>query len=432
MLARLSISYRHVKEIDEFSPINQPYFIALFLISRKYWSDALKHLFDKFGSLFPQTRLVADDGSVILSMEDIHRKRMAAIAAFGLIVTFGYTILQITQLGFERTAWFNIATGTVGCIICSLALKFSLWGERPEPLIRMLLLCFSAMIWAEIAFSGGVTGYHIGILPVLPVVSALLLNTRDTILFTTLNLLVVVGIAVMGYGQNMLPTFSISTETDLLLSTFMILVSVIGCGGAAIVMVHQSEKVNRQLRDIVDYQTHLAAHDHLSGLGNRIRLQQRFDSIQKGESFDILLIDLDGFKGVNDNHGHNAGDYLIKALSERLREVTDDGDLLVRLGGDEFVILLENVDGTLGSVRKYAEYLIDILSRPYLWDKTVLRISASIGHARYPHHAPSPSKVLSLADKALYQAKDAGKHQCVTYGTDPIPKPRRKELPISA
>ncbi len=380
----------------------------------------------------PSTKLVKDDGSFILSTEDIQRRRVVFVAGFGLVMTVMYTVLQVVLLGFDTTGLFNIATGVVGAAICALGLKFALFAERPQPMVRILLLAFAALIWGEIAFSGGITGYHVGILPVLPVIAAILLSARDTILFTALNLLIVLGISGLGYAGSYLPAFSISAETDLMMSSFMIVLAILGCGGAAVTLVLQSEKVNRQLMDLVEYQSHLAAHDALSGLGNRIRLQQRFDELKSGETFDILLIDLDGFKAVNDTFGHNAGDYLIKALSERLREVTDDEDLLVRLGGDEFVILLENVDGTLASIRKYAEYLIEILSRPYLWDKTVLRISASIGHARYPNHGSTPSKVLSLADKALYQAKDAGKRQCITYGSTPTPKPARKEQPLRA
>jgi len=392
----------------------------------------LKRFFTLLSAMSPATKLVRDDGSFILSTEDIQRRRMVFVASFGLVMTAIYTLLQVYQLGFESTGLFNIATGIVGVAICGVGLRASLWGERPQPMIRILLLAFSALLWGEIAFSGGVTGYHIGILPVLPVIAAILLSARDTILFTALNLLVVLIIAGLAWNGSWLPQFAIDPQTDLLMSAFIILITIIGCGGAAVTLVLQSEKVNRQLMDLVEYQSHLAAHDALSGLGNRIRLQQRFDSLKQGETFDILLIDLDGFKAVNDTFGHNAGDYLIKALSERLREVTDDEDLLIRLGGDEFVILLENVDGTLASIRKYAEYLIEILSRPYLWDKTVLRISASIGHARYPNHGSTPSKVLSLADKALYQAKDAGKRQCITYGTTPVPKPARKEQPLRA
>lgn len=392
----------------------------------------MKRFLTLLGAMSPATKLVRDDGSFILSTEDIQRRRMVFVASFGMVMTVIYTALQVFQLGFDSTGLFNIATGTVGVLICAVGLKVSVWGDRPQATMRILLLAFSALIWGEIAFAGGISGYHVGILPVLPVIAAILLSARDTILFTALNILVVLGIAGLAFNGAFLPEFSIDPQTDLLMSAFMVLIAILGCGGAAVTLVLQSEKVNRQLMDVVAYQSHLAAHDALSGLGNRIRLQQRFDALKSGETFDILLIDLDGFKAVNDTFGHNAGDYLIKALSERLREVTDDADLLVRLGGDEFVILLEGVDGTLASIRKYAEYLIEILSRPYLWDKTVLRISASIGHARYPNHGSTPSKVLSLADKALYQAKDAGKRQCITYGTTPTPRPARKNQPLSA
>ncbi|MEM7330177.1 MAG: diguanylate cyclase [Pseudomonadota bacterium] len=389
----------------------------------------MSRVFSLFGGIVPKTKWVRDDGSFILSTEDIHRRRMVFVSFFAFAMTAGYTTLQFYQIGVEGTAWFNVATGVMGCLLAILAVKVSLWSARPRPYIRFLLLGFSLLIWAEIYKSGGVTGYHIGILPILPVVAAVLLNARDTIFFTLLNIVIVFGIAALAYDGTQLPPFQISSQSDILLSAFMIMISTLGCGAAGIMLVQQSEKVNRQLLDLVEYQSHLAAHDHLSGLGNRIRLQERFERVQDGESFDILLIDLDGFKLVNDTHGHNAGDYLIKALSERLREVTDESDLLVRLGGDEFVILLEEVDGTLGSVRKYAEYLIDIISRPYRWDQTVLRVSASIGHARYPNHGGSPSKVLSLADKALYQAKGAGKRQCITYGTEACPKSKRDSRP---
>ncbi|MEM1148097.1 MAG: GGDEF domain-containing protein [Pseudomonadota bacterium] len=378
--------------------------------------------------IIPKTKWIPDDGSYILSTDDIHRRRMVYVALFAMVMTASYTALQIWQFGFERDAWLSLATGVVGCVFSLFAMKVSLWGNRPEPYMRILLLGFSALLWTEIMQSGGITGYHAAILPILPVIAAILLNTRDTIMFTALNLVVVIGISALALGKSQLPPFEIDPQTDIIMSAFIIIISIVGCGTAAVTLVQQSEKVNRQLLDLVDYQSHLAAHDHLSGLGNRIRLQERFEQVEDGDSFDILLIDLDGFKAVNDTHGHNAGDYLIKALSQRLREVTDEEDLLVRLGGDEFVILLEDVDGTLGSVRKYAEYLIDIISRPYRWDETVLRVSASIGHARYPDHGTSPSKVLGLADKALYQAKDAGKRQCITYGSKEFPRGPRTHM----
>lgn len=387
----------------------------------------LDRLFNLLGAIFPKTRWVPDDGSFILSSDDVQRRRMVMVSLFAVIMAGCYTALQITQLNAPGAVWFDLISCVVICTVSVATMLVAIWGQKPEPYIRLLLIGFSALLWAEIAFSGGVTGYHVGMLPILPVVAAIILTTRDTIMLTFLNLVVVLAIAYLGMTGKFLPEFTISPQNDILMSSFIIVISILGCGGAAIMLIQQSEKVNRQLLDLVEYQSHLAAHDHLTGLGNRISLQKRFEELQHGDAFDILLIDLDGFKSVNDTHGHNAGDYLIKAMAGRLREVTDEQDLLVRLGGDEFVILLEDVDGTLSSVRKYAEYLIDIISRPYRWDNgVVLRVSASIGHARYPNHGSNPGKVLSLADKALYKAKDAGKSQCVTFGTEACPKSNRK------
>ncbi|MEM9845671.1 MAG: GGDEF domain-containing protein, partial [Pseudomonadota bacterium] len=390
----------------------------------------LDRFFRFLGYIFPKTRWVPDDGSFILSSEDIQRRRMIMVSMFTVAMAGAYTALQISQWTEQSSPWISLATCGILSLLSIAALIATIWGAKPEPYVRLLLIGFSTILWTEIFFSGGVAGYHVGILPILPIIAAILLTTKDTVLLTILNLIVVVVIAYVALDGEHMPTFSITAEGDIVMSAFIIVLSVLGCGGAAIMLVQQSEKVNRQLLDLVEYQSHLAAHDHLTGLGNRIAMQQRFESLSQGEAFDLLLIDLDGFKAVNDTHGHNAGDFLIKTMADRLREVTDDQDLLIRLGGDEFVILLEEVDGTTGSVRKYAEYLIDIISRPYRWENgVVLRVSASIGHARYPNHGSTPSKVLSLADKALYKAKDAGKSQCITFGTEACPRSARKAAP---
>lgn len=378
-------------------------------------------------SIFPKTRWVPDDGSIILSTEDIQRRRMIMVSFFTLFIALGYSALQIFEFWTDKSQWLGLVMCIIVTCLSVLALLGAVWSARPSPQMRYLLLGFSAVLWVEIFYAGGVTGYHIGILPLLPIVAAILLTTRDTILLTILNLIVVTTIAYLAYHGQYVPAFTISPENDIIMSSFVIITCIFGCGTAAIMLIQQSEKVNRQLLDLVEYQSHLAAHDHLTGLGNRISLQQRFENLDPDDAFDLLLIDLDGFKAVNDTHGHNAGDFLIKSMADRLREVTDEQDLLVRLGGDEFVILLEGVDGSLANVRKYAEYLIDIISRPYRWENgVVLRVSASIGHARFPKHGSTPSKVLSLADKALYKAKDAGKSQCITYGSEACPKSSRK------
>ena len=369
--------------------------------------------------LLPATRLRASDDTSILSMQDIHRHRLILISAFGLVVSLAFTAFQVLAFEFSGTAFENMVTGAIGGFICIFGITTGLWRDQIQRTCRILVLIFSAVIWYEIAISGGVTGYHALILPVLPVIAAMLLQSKDTILFTVLNLLVIAIIAGLRYGTNVLPPFEVAPETGVALTITMLIIAVVGCATGAFTMAHQNEKIGTQLRELLNHHAHMSIHDPLSGLGNRIRMQQRFDETNADDRFDILLIDLDGFKAINDTYGHNAGDYLITALSERLREAAQNDDLLIRLGGDEFVILIEDMDCPSFQVRRYADYLIEILSRPYPWEGQVLRISASIGHARFPVHADTPSKTLSLADKALYVAKRAGKRQCVTHGTPP-------------
>ena len=117
----------------------------------------MKRFFATLLAVPTRSKVVRDDGSFILSKEDIQRRRMVFVALFGLVSTVCYTALQVYQLGFAQTATFNLTTGIVGIIICAMGLKVSIWGDNPQPTIRLLLLAFSAMIWAEIAFAGGIT-----------------------------------------------------------------------------------------------------------------------------------------------------------------------------------------------------------------------------------------------------------------------------------
>ncbi|MEM6556762.1 MAG: hypothetical protein AAF642_12860, partial [Pseudomonadota bacterium] len=199
----------------------------------------MKPIFSFFSGIIPKTKWVRDDGSFILSTTDIHRRRMVFVSCFALIMTAGYTALQFYHVGLENTAALNLTTGVLGCLFAIIALKVSLWSARPRPYIRFLLLGFSALLWAEIYYAGGITGYHIGILPILPVVAAILLDGRDTVSFTLLNVVIVAAIAVFTYTGGQLPPFEISAKSDILMSAFIIMISVLGCGSAAIMLVQQ-------------------------------------------------------------------------------------------------------------------------------------------------------------------------------------------------
>ena len=158
---------------------------------------------------------------------------------------------------------------------------------------------------------------------------------------------------------------------------------------------------------------HLAHHDMLTGLPNRLlladRLRQALLTAQREEhKLALVFFDLDKFKPVNDSYGHAVGDILLQQLATRLRATLRASDTLARLGGDEFVVLLPRVTGA-GDAKKVAEDILRELSRPFMTEGFSLSISASLGVAVYPDCAPDADSLLRYADAAMYEAKLHGR-----------------------
>jgi diguanylate cyclase (GGDEF)-like protein len=162
----------------------------------------------------------------------------------------------------------------------------------------------------------------------------------------------------------------------------------------------------------------LVAHaytDVLTGLGNRRAISDRLELlIEKAASSasSLLLIDLDGFKKVNDTFGHVAGDELLVVASKRIQTNLREGDLAGRLGGDEFAIVLD--DGGLDKAREVAARMIASLATPIALSRMRLSVTASIGIVEIVS-ATTVEQVLSHADLAMYQAKAAGRNQVSIY-----------------
>ena len=157
----------------------------------------------------------------------------------------------------------------------------------------------------------------------------------------------------------------------------------------------------------------LARHDALTGLPNRLMLRERFQECAAAldsESMAVHYVDLDGFKSVNDVHGHPAGDALLREVAERMEKAVRTGDMVARLGGDEFVVLQTDL-GHADEAEMLARRLIRRISAPYLIGGEVLRISASIGIARAADFGLDLERLLACADYALYRSKSRGKRQ---------------------
>lgn len=161
-----------------------------------------------------------------------------------------------------------------------------------------------------------------------------------------------------------------------------------------------------QTRAFQERLAHEAEHDPLTGLPNRRRMQDALGTSLAGEAVAVLFVDLDGFKPVNDAHGHEAGDALLRQVAERLSTCIRGQDVLSRVGGDEFVVLmpgvLDQADAEAMSAR-----LRQAVDAPFLVAGTEITISASVG----VHLAPStsdPDQALRAADHAMYAMKHAG------------------------
>jgi diguanylate cyclase (GGDEF)-like protein/PAS domain S-box-containing protein len=159
---------------------------------------------------------------------------------------------------------------------------------------------------------------------------------------------------------------------------------------------------------------HLALHDPLTSLPNRAGFTQKLsDCIREQKPFALLFVDIDGFKPVNDNFGHDIGDKVLIAISQRMRGAVAGRDFIARLGGDEFVVILHDVSGATESDLIGAR-ILEKIRAPMTFKKEVCTVGASIGVAFYPTHGKSGESLLSAADSAMYEAKRAGKNRVVT------------------
>ena len=155
---------------------------------------------------------------------------------------------------------------------------------------------------------------------------------------------------------------------------------------------------------------HEALHDPLTGLGNRALLAAESGCLQSGRttaSAALLLLDLDGFKDVNDTLGHDVGDLLLVEVAGALRASVRSTDVVVRLGGDEFAVLLRDLPDA-GVAARSARAIADVLHRPFAVDRVTLEVGVSIGVAVAPEHGSDLGTLLRRADVAMYQAKRDG------------------------
>jgi diguanylate cyclase (GGDEF)-like protein len=172
---------------------------------------------------------------------------------------------------------------------------------------------------------------------------------------------------------------------------------------AGVVINARDISENRAFQERLEFE---AQHDALTGLPNRRRMQDVLGASLRDDAVAVLFVDLDGFKQVNDAHGHEAGDELLRQVAARLSACVQEDDVLSRAGGDEFVVLMPGVLDP-GAVEATSARIRTAVEAPFVIDGIEVRIGASVG----VHLAPlscDPDEALRAADHAMYTIKKSG------------------------
>jgi len=169
---------------------------------------------------------------------------------------------------------------------------------------------------------------------------------------------------------------------------------------------------------------HLATHDALTDLPNRFLMADRMNTLiaratRSGTTFAVLFMDIDRFKDINDSHGHEFGDLVLRGVAERLTHNVRQGDTVARIGGDEFVIVLESVHQVKDADRA-AVNIERAMARPFNLQKRSVKVAFSIGISFYPEDGGDTETLLRAADRTMYQAKRAGGNRHQMTHRDPV------------
>jgi diguanylate cyclase (GGDEF)-like protein/PAS domain S-box-containing protein len=175
----------------------------------------------------------------------------------------------------------------------------------------------------------------------------------------------------------------------------------------------------KSVQEALDFQAH---HDPLTGLPNRLLLEDRLESAlqrarREGHSLAVLFIDLDRFKNINDTLGHHVGDIVLCETASRFSAAVRESDTVARLGGDEFIIVIEHVVDPAAASR-VADKILEGLRRPIMISGQEFFIGASLGISLFPQDGSDPADLLKHADAAMYRAKERGRNTFEFFSSD--------------
>ena len=282
--------------------------------------------------------------------------------------------------------------------------------------IRRLLVGVTCYFIVAGLFEGGLRQPLMMTLPVVVVFAGWLLGRRMArtyfIVTVVLSVLLGAGMAI-GWIAERPPLPSAAYFVLVITIQAMALVMTLFAHGA-------HGRLRRELAQARDDLRQAAMTDALTGLANRVCVDERFAHALAGarrnaSRLAIVAIDLDGFKPINDTHGHVAGDHLLRHVARQLRGAVREADTVGRVGGDEFVVIAEGLADRDQAVA-LAGKLLAAVTVATDWQGAMLGVGASIGIALFPDHGADAKTLFVAADTAMYAAKRAGRHRVCVAG----------------
>ncbi len=291
--------------------------------------------------------------------------------------------------------------------------RISLKVKSASALVGMLALGASGVLTMGLNSSG-----YLWILEGL-VVAAVLYSLRTAALLA-MGSAVLLIVAAVGFCTGVLKVpldLNVFVTTPSAWIGFFVVVVFVPLSLMLTLANHQAmtEQLVRQIETQRAQLAALVGHDQLTGLPlNAIamdRLEVQLASARRtGRRAALLFVDLDGFKTINDRHGHLAGDHVLVVAAHRLRAALRETDTVARVGGDEFVVILGDLTAA-GTAAEVADKVLAEIACAFNWDGHALHVGASIGVALFPDHALTGDGLRAVADTAMYEAKNHGKNR---------------------
>lgn len=352
----------------------------------------------------------------IYNHEVLYRARILAGIASLYIVLIVITAVYVV---FYAPFTNNNITVTLAVLACmtlgySLVLYWLRHGEKYRRCAEITIFCTYAGVVMGIATSGGPLESPAMPIMVIPIILAFTLGTKYSGLLWS-GIVLVTHLAMIAVDRWL---FKFPQLLDISKWMTLHLIHWIVNYFAIIFLMLVFEAITQRLKQERDAErdryAFLAAHDPLTGLANRSmfdsQLTRALASSDRNKNIaGLVVLDLDGFKPVNDTLGHDMGDKILCEIADRLTNLLRKADTIARIGGDEFAVILENVASPPG-IDIVAQRIVDEIGRPYDILPKGMRITASVGVAMYPDHTRDENLLRVFADRAMYTAKKG--HGC--------------------